>query len=778
MALLPAAEAVLHPGPAFAREATYRFDIPAGTLSSSLSAFSAATGLSVGWSGSLPATATRPLHGTMSAAEALCRILAGSGMQAVRAGANSYHIVTWRRPARPVAVPPPPRPTPPAPPIATAVSEPIVVTGQKRRQVLSDVPMSVTVVPLGGDTDGRLTAGTRDLALSVEGLALTNLGPGRNRQFIRGVADSPFNGPSQSTVAVQLDETRLTFDAPDPDLRLVDMERVEILKGPQGPLYGTGALGGIYHMVSVKPDLAELSGRVRGLAEAVQHGGLGIGGEAVLNVPLVTDRLGLRGVAYSLRSGGWIDNVRRDRNANRTKTDGGRLALRWSPDADWTIDLSGVFQDINPKDSQYVTASDDTVQRQARIPEPADNDFKSVAATVEGRIGGLKLLATSSYVDHGVDYTLDATDASPRFGLTGVSRFVDDRAYSIHNHEVRLSPEGSSNWLAGLSYMRAQSRSTATVTSADATVVAESLNRKVTEFAAFGEASLPVTGDLKATAGLRLSRSIAEDEALERSGGRATRVSKTIASPSLSLAWTPGADSLVYLRYARAMRPGGLAPADQSATRRFDADELGSFDLGFRHAAGRDLSFAASAFYTVWSDIQSDYLLDNGLVSTRNAGKGRILGVEASVDWKPFAGFKLGAGASYIDAHLVKSADGIELDDRRLPITPDLTGRLSVGYLFVISSDWAAELSAQANYVGRARLTFDETLDRDMGDYATASAGAVVTRGRLALGARIDNLFDIKGDSFALGNPFSIMQAPQYTPLRPRTFSLSVSRSW
>jgi outer membrane receptor protein involved in Fe transport len=676
---------------------------------------------------------------------------------------------------RPVAEPKWPAP---ARDVISAPSETIVVTGQKRRQALGDVPTSVTVVPLSGDTSGRLTASTRDLALSVEGFALTNLGPGRNRQFIRGVADSPFNGASQSTVAVQLDETRLTFDAPDPDLRLVDMERVEILKGPQGPLYGTGALGGIYHMVSVRPDLAVASGRVRGLAEAIQHGGLGIGGEAVLNVPLVTDRLAVRGVGYSLRSGGWIDNLGRNQNANRTKTDGGRLALRWTPDADWTIDLSGVFQDINPKDSQYVPAEDDTVKRQARIAEPADNDFKSVAATIEGRIGALKMLATSSYVDHGVDYTLDATDASRSFGLTGVSRFVDDRAYSIRNHEVRVTPEGSSNWLAGLSYMRAQSRSTATVTSADTTIVAESLNRKVTELAAFGEASLSVTDDLKATAGLRLSRSIAEDEALERSGGTVVKASKTIASPSLSLAWTSAADSLVYLRYARAMRPGGLAPAEQATTRRFDADELGSFDLGFRHTAGRDLCLAGSVFYTMWSDIQSDYLLENGLVSTRNSGKGRILGVEGHVDWKPFEGFTLSAGASYVDAHLVKTADGIELEDRRLPITPNLTGRLSARYLFAVDNEWATDLSAQVNYVGRARLTFDETLDRGMGDYAVASAGGVLTHGRFALGMRVDNLFDIKGDSFAFGNPFSIMLAPQYTPLRPRTFSLSVSRSW
>lgn len=714
----------------------------------------------------------------MSAPEALRRLLAGSGLRAVRAGATAFRIeqVPCPRRAAPSSTPGVSAP-PPAVDSAAPPSQTIVVTGQKRRQALRDVAMSLAVVPLGDDTGGRLEAGTRDLAATVEGLVLTNLGPGRNRQFIRGVADSPFNGPSQSTVAVQLDETRLTFDAPDPDLRLVDMERVEILKGPQGPLYGSGALGGIYHLVSRKPELDAASGRARILAEAVMHGSPGIGAEAVVNLPLDNDRLAIRGVAYTLRAGGWIDNIGRNDNANRTRTDGVRLALRWRPDADWTVDVAGVLQNINSQDSQYVATSDDTTRREARIPEPADNDFRSLSATIDGRIGDLTVLATSGYVDHGVDYALDATDAAGRFGLSGIARFLDDRTYRIQNHEIRVSPVGSSRWLAGLSYMQARSRSLATITSDEAMVVASSLNHKVTEIAAFGEVAFPLRHDLKATIGARLFQSIAEDEAREQASGATDRVSKTILSPSISLGWTPDSDSIVYLRYARAMRPGGLAPAGDAALRRFDADELGSFDLGFRHTASHDLSFVASAFYTVWSGIQSDYLLANGLVSTRNAGSARIIGVEGSVDWRPWGAVTLSAGGSYVDAHLVRTADGVRLEDRRLPVTPNVTGRIAVGYDFAVDS-WDGTLTVQANYFGRARLTFDETLDRPMGRYATVATVASLMRGGLALGARIDNLFDIRGDSFAFGNPFSIMQARQYTPLRPRTFSLSISRSW
>lgn len=394
--LLPA-EALIVPTQALARTTEFAFNLPEAAIGVTLSSFSQITGASVGWSGTVPSFRTARVRGRMSAEAALLRLLARSGFTVVRVAPTAFRIepkphpiiTALPRPVREVTVPRT---------VATLPPLDIVVTGQKRAQPLRDVPMSVAVVALVGAQDGQLSTATRDLALSVEGLALTNLGSGRNRPFIRGVADSPFNGISQTTVAVQLDEARITFDAPDPDLRLVDFERVEILKGPQGPLYGAGALGGIYHLVTRRPDLAETSGSLRVASETVEHGGLGAGLEAVLNLPLVTDRLGLRGVGYVTREGGWIDNLSGRQNANASRVDGGRLATRWQPDQDWSVDVLGTIQNTNVADSQYVTASDETVIRNARMAEPTDNDFKSAAVTIRGRLGRLRVLAASSYV--------------------------------------------------------------------------------------------------------------------------------------------------------------------------------------------------------------------------------------------------------------------------------------------------------------------------------------------------------------------------------------------
>ena len=748
-------------------------DIPAGPLSAGLTSFSRITGLSIGLSGTMPRVMTQPVSGPMSAQAALRRLLRGTGLRAVRVSASVYRIE--RAPAvRQQPADDAPRLVRETP---TSIAADIIVTAQKRPQFLANVPLSISVLSPENLPGGVLAPGSHKVAASTEGLAMTNLGPGRNRQFIRGVADSPFNGLSQSTVAVQVDDARVTYDAPDPDLRLIDIDRVEILKGPQGPLYGSGALGGIYHIVTRRPDLDSASAYARLSSEAVQHGAVAGGIDGVVNLPIDEGRLAVRAVGYHSYSPGWIDNVGRKGNANATHTLGARLAIRWRPSDDWTVDVAGMFQDLNAKDSQYVLASDDTLKRDNAIAEPNDNDFRMGSATVSGQVGALRLLSATSYIGHDVDYVLDATDSGSYFGLSGPAIYRDKRQYGIFNQELRLSGDW---WLAGISYMRANTHDEATMESVgSAPEPVDTEDRLVTEYAAFGEANFRLFSRIDGTIGARVFHSVTSNENVEQSGQRELRINKTVLSPSMTFSVPLSDRGLIYLRYARALRPGGLASNGLAGDRRFDSDELGTVDLGMRRASrnGR-FSVSASAYYTLWTDIQSDFLLPNGLVSTRNAGRGRILGVEAAAEWRIGGGFSLSAGGSAQSAMLTHAATGIELDDRRLPIAPDITGRAVFTKAFDLG-DWRAQLAAQVNYIGHARLTFDDDLDREMGNYTMAAASALFTHGPVTLSARVDNLFDVMGDnSFAFGNPFSIRSGSQYTPLRPRTLTLSISRNW
>ena len=757
-----------------AGQAKQRFDIPAGPLPASLAAWSAVTGQSVGITTELPAIRTHAVHGLLTPAAALDRMLAASGFRAVAVGPRLFRLE--RRAIAPSA---PRRQRRHAKPPTDLRPAEIVVTATKRPEVLGTLPTSASVFVPDRFATGIASPDSATVANGIDGLAFTNLGPGRNRAFIRGVADSPFNGPSQSTVAIVLDNSRISYDSPDPDLLLLDIERVELLKGPQGPLYGSGALGGIFRIVTAAPELDAASGAATLVGEAGAHGGVGGGADALINLPLVNDRLAVRAIGYYRRHPGWLDTAGGAQDTNVSTTKGGRIAMRWAPDADWTIDLGGVVQSIDARDSQYVVGSADTLVRDHPITEPADNDFVQAHLDLHGRLGALRLVSATSYVAQSVDYRLDASAAAADFGVPAPAIFADDRHYSIFNQEVRLSPmeSGRINWVAGLAYLHAASSLDGTITAPGTGHLAvEAIDQDVAEYAAFGEATLPL-GPVSLTAGGRLSLTDAADERAERSGAADQRRRKLGFAPSLSLAWRPRDDRYFFLRYARAIRPGGLAAGAGDAQGHFDSDEIESLEGGTRlMVADGALAIASSVYFDSWHDLQSDYLLANGLISTRNAGQARILGGDASLDWMLGRGWSLSAGLNAESAELI-SSNGVHLDDRRLPVVPNITVRGLIGYRFALGG-WTVRLSGQGNYIGSARLSFDPALDRHMGKYAVFAAGASAASGRWSLAVRIDNLFDTAGDSFAFGNPFSIHDGRQYTPLTPRTLVTSLRFDW
>ncbi len=760
-----------YPTPALAGQAEPTIDIPAGPIGVSLARFTQITGISIGLPGAMPNVRTRGVDGQRSPDAALKVMLDGTGFRARRAG-GTYRIEAVR-PISGLSL----EAVPPAQ-ISQSFAN-LVITGQKQPQPLVAAPLSVSVITPGGLKSDAKTPSSREIVLESDGLSMTNLGPGRNRQFIRGVADSPFNGQSQSTVAVQVDEARVTFDAPDPDLRLIDVERVEILKGPQGPLYGTGALGGIYHIVTRRPDLSDRMLTTRISGQAVAHGGLGYGVEAVGNMPIVDDRLAVRGVFYRLRDAGWIDNADGRKDSNSAFTAGGRIDLAWRPTDNWLVDLGYTTQDISVRDSQYVLSGAKTLRRDNPFPEPTVNDFEMIHGTVEGEVGTLHLLSATSYVDHTYQTTLNASDAASRFGLSGLVKFFDDRAYTLFNQELRLSSGGDDRWLAGVALLRATSRQLAQIADdRGGEQVAQEIDRDTTELSVFGEATWQLPANLSATLGARLTDSIAEDRAAEVSSRRMSRENKLIFSPSATLSRPLGKQGVVYLRHAHAVRPGRLATSSESATGRFDADGIDSIDLGFRRTSIDDrLTTSASLFAMRWTAIQSDYLLPNGLISTRNAGNARILGIEAAIDWNMGSGWRTTGGVAAHDARLISPDEGIEIRDVRLPVAPRLAGRIALSK-HVTMGDWSGQMTVQANYIGGARLSLDSDLDRRMGKYGVMAAHGELSHGRWTLAARFDNLLDVRGDSFAFGNPFSIMDGRQYTPVRPRTMTLSIARDW
>jgi len=710
------------------------------------------------------------VRGDFTAAQALAQMLEGSGIEAVQVAGEVFRLQP-RRLQRDA-------PAGRAPALTAELAE-VLVTAAKRQQPMRHVPVPLTLVP--GDALDRAggMGGSRAALAADASASSTGFGPGLDRHFIRGIADSPFLGPSQATVSLQFDEARLNYSAPDPDLRLLDIDRVEILKGPQGPLYGTGALGGVIHIVPHRPDLAAAAFQSSGTLAAVAHGGLSRGISAVMNLPLVEDRLAMRTVAYAADEAGWIDNLDGRTDANRTRLRGGRLAVR-ARAGDWVADVHGVAQRTATRDSQYVTGSGGHLWRSGTMAEPRAAQLYLVGGTLRGPLGDGELVLASSYVNQELQGDFDASAAATAFGVMAPATFRDDRTWRLVTAEARATGGQRIAWLAGAAMLSAHSLDAGMLLPAPASGARVlDLKRDTLETAVFGELAVPLARRWRLTTGARLARVADEDE---RRGGAGTEQEAEVVhtlTPSLSLDWT-SADGrrFWFLRFAQAIRPGGLNPDDDEDERRFRSDELSSLDLGTRmNLAGDRLLLQATLFATHWQHVQSDYLLDNGLVGTRNIGPAGNVGIEMQAQWLLPGDFVLGASATWQHARLEDAPVPLASHDPRMPVVPDQRARVSLARQHRLGS-WSADWVMSADFTGASRLSFEPGLDRRMPARFAMAAGAGVARDGWAARLEVANLLDSRADAFAYGNPFSVRTVEQRTPLQPRTVTLQLTRRW
>lgn len=696
----------------------------------------------------------------MTPIAALNQLLRGTGLEAKPAGRCVFRIIATQQPRLTIALP-------------IQQSADIVVTGRKQVENLATVPAALSVyAPSVDRTRDAAASGTREVAASIPGLSITNTGPGANRLFIRGVADSPFAGFNQSTVAVLLDDSRINYDAPDPDLRLVDVDRVEVLEGPQGPLYGTGALGGVYRVVPNGPDLIRSSGSIGVTLNGIEQAGIGGDVQAVVNLPVARDYLAIRAVGYQATTPGWISDIGLRNHANAARIAGGRLTARAAPGGGWTIDLGGVAQSINVEDSQYVDRDIEHLARRVAIAEPRSTDFTMVFQHTKGAIGTVTVDASSSVSWHDIDSRYDASASAAAFGIAAPAAYDEARRYSVFDQEVRangaLGPRLS--WLVGISYLSAASAVTGTIAPLGETGrPVLDLRRTISEAAAFAQATYALGGGVKAEFGARVYDNVADDELTDRSAMGSGHLRFVGFSPSVAVSWQPSDGRLIYLRYGSAIRPGGLKATGDG---RYDADTLDSIELGSRMVfAGGRIRLDGSTFAGTWREVQSDYLLPDGLIASHNVGDARLVGGELSLHWRIQAGWRVSFSGIAQHARLVSTTTGARLpEDTRLPVVPDIAGTLTTTHEFPLFG-WRAAARGSVRVTGPTRLSFDSGLDRHTPAFAELRAGLSASHGAVTAHLTVDNLANARADTFAFGNPFAIRSTSQFTPLQPRTVS-------
>jgi len=773
-------------GPACAAE-SHIFHLPAEPVERAVVRFGIQADVSVG---GLPSEGcsgqSRPTYGLMSPTRALSKLLpAGCSYQAL--DARSFRVF-----GAPKVAAPPPSPAPAGAPTVTSLDE-LVVTAERREEPLIGRAYAITSVS-GVDLE-RLGGKTfEDAASQMVGVTLTNLGSGRNKIFIRGLSDGSFTGHTQSTVGLYLDDVPITYSAPDPDLRLVDVDRVEVLRGPQGTLYGSGSIGGIVRIVTAKPDPMAFGGEVTVEADAIQHGAQGTGIDGTLNVPLLDGRAAIRGSAYRDERPGYIDNTRLGlKDVNYGQRSGGRIAAVVDLDDGWGLQAGLAHQSINTRDSQYAQGRGGPLTRDTRVREPHDNDFTEVSGSVShaGEVANLKVSA--AFIDHSLQTRYDATGA---FGGTAPAAFDEDRSVDLSVAEAVLTSagEGRLAWLLGVFASQTDEIDKATLADLPAGPPRSVYRRRdnLSEGALYGEAAYDLSERFTVTVGGRLfaTRVSSESDDFDLAPGLIQpkrHLSDSGIAPKFraSYAWSP--DLVAYIQYQEGFRAGGfnipgaadgVAPGQVGSA--FRPDRLRNYEAGGTLALfDRTLRLRAAVFHADWSRLQSDQYLPSGLQMTVNIGDGANTGLELEAAWRPDSHWEIRGNVLVQDPTLTRSSDTFPAAvDIGLPGVSSVLGSTDVVYRWRLAEGWQGEASGQVAYVGHSFLTFDGEATSRMGGYAVGRLAFALSSGPTRVQLAVDNVDDERGDTFSFGNPFSRARARQSTPLRPRTLTLSLSRSF
>jgi outer membrane receptor protein involved in Fe transport len=649
----------------------------------------------------------------------------------------------------------------------------IIVTAQKREQALYQVPQSISVLG-GAALDQRQARSIEDFAALVPGLSIEQGNPGETRIVLRGINA----GGASPTVSVYVDDVPFNSSTSQTngavlagDFDTFDIERLEVLRGPQGTLYGANSLGGVVKYVTAAPKLGIFDAKGQTGIETTKSGGTGYSGNAVINVPL-GDTLAFRASGFYRRAAGFINSIgiaRKDLNASRSY--GGRASLLFKPDDRLTVRLTALAQNISVDGRTAYDADPETLDpiradpvtgapvsgenRYQLFPDHNKSDYRLYSGKIDYDFGFATLTSVTSYsrlvnIDRSdVTYNavapgLDLGDYASQFiyglpaGTYGIY-YPNNSTQKKFTQEVHLASPKSDRfeWLVGGYYTHEPGRlfqkyfpyDTATgqaVTPPPAIpgfsdLVLAELDSKYSEYAAFGSATLHITPKFDITAGGRYSHNRQStiqilDGALF--GGRSEDIahsSQGVFTWSVSPRYQIGDRSEIYARIAKGYRPGGPnvvppgAPADYP--RETVADTLISYEAGIR-AETRDRTFGIdlSGYYLDWKNtpITATFQSAAGPISADANGKGaRSYGFEATGTVRPTRGLDIVATVAYNHASLRGDTGNGGFDGDQLPFAPHWNATLSADYRWTLNDSVKPFVGADLSLVSDRPGNFD-----------------------------------------------------------------------
>jgi iron complex outermembrane receptor protein len=596
------------------------------------------------------------------------------------------------------------------------------------------------------------------------------------------------------------------------DLLPYDIERVEVLRGPQGTLYGASTVGGLLKYVSRQPDLIEQEIRAGAELSSVEGADdLGWGARVGANLPLIAGKLAVRASYFEQRQPGFIDNVASGvEDENDVEQDGGRIAMLWQASEALSLRLSAMRQKTNADNSAAMGLDPVTLapygdlRTSRQLPEAFDKELRYYSGVLNWNLGWADFVAASSYEETNTYYLLDVTQQfSSVIDLftegavpDGLAPFPLTLDFEKFTQEVRLaSPTGGRwEWLVGAFYTDEDSFNSQIVQArnGDGTPVAGldpladgQLLTTYREYAGFGDVTYRFTDRFDVSAGVRWAKNKQTFRQLSTGaligdtdvpGASSENVTTYMFSPRFHVSDA----TMVYARIASGYRPGGPNLGLPGVPPQVDADTLINYELGVKtELAERRGLIDLSVFYIDWSDIQVS-AAQGGISYQANGGEAQSKGVELTTVFSPAPGVRLGFNAAYIEATLAEDAPSLlGRSGDRLPGVPEWNASFTADYEFGVgSSNWSGRVGGGYRYVGDrySLVQSDPQTFRDPA-YDVVDLNATLFDERWTVALFVKNLLDDREriNTFAIYDAVSGDRSRvDAIILQPRTIGMSI----
>ena len=684
--------------------------------------------------------------------------------------------------------------------------EEIIVTAQKRDQLAQDIPISLSVMR-GEALENQGITSIEDLGNTLAGVNVASINPGQMRLTIRGVSDFSGSLQASSVNGYYLDETSISY-VPGflPELGLWDIERIELLRGPQGTLFGEGSVGGLLRVITRKPDSSEFFSRYQLGFNSTSGGGSGYSVLGSINAPLVEDVLAISLAASYRELPGWIDIPDlNETNTNETELTDTRVALRYTPSEALSVDAFYLHNDSDGFDNGATEPG--TLDPASLVPgssavnalSPVDAELDVAALTISYDFGAATLVSASAYTEQKHFTNRDYSAGLPLFfgdpTATGAQDF--DTQSEAFTQELRLVSNGDEklDWKIGAYYKDEERNvregnffsipafgglqdllSTHSIQSGDAWAIFGNIDYELTDKLT-GQVGVRYFSDKKDFIRTDLTSSVL----FGTTAGNAVNGDDgaTATSPKFALNYALNDDVMLYAKAEKGFRSGGanVVPLDlyPEANGDFDEDSLWSYEIGLKSSPGTGWFVNVYAFVNDWTDLQVPFRTsDNIFGFTNNAGSATSSGAEIEVGGQVSDALTLGVTYSYTDSTIdddVFDAAGnlAAADGNHIPQSPK--------HKFTVSAEYAVALmdSLKLKLNGRFRTAssfFSDSanlVENDRSKLLFLSIGVSGNWGTLRVYG--DNLLD-REDTLAKYKPIGALPFEYISYVRPRNVGI------